>query len=1253
MAATFELMKSYFTPRKKGSPTLAQLENKLQSRGIRGGKPKIWVWALTGILAVTILSLVFRRGIPAIEEYFPKAMADLPPEAQFLVTAGLIVFVACAVGSTVFRLVRNAAERRRVDVFLQEAQSNRKMMVYVYGSGPKGFCNAMDRLGRGAMFKNLMVFAQPPLDTVKKGYLKIRGCITACMPVQSAKGTFMAANAARAAEARICDEGHAVFLEAIGAEDTTVEWSLVHIGPGHTSVSCHTAWEEKRTSMNHGALPGRFVIVVRDKVEGLISDDMDDGESSEVTQDHSSHLSTSDVSHMSLARVSSGGKVGSGVVLDREGLILTAAHVLDDPKRPKPYTSEQHFKSAAEMVELFSDIPSAIQNTVEIAKRCNTYIPLGTNFLPDFQPPEGMTLDEFFRKRSQDGLEERFQKLFGSSLTQEQRDIYQARLDEEIGIIIQMGFPGYFLIVMDFIQWAKNNGVPVGPGRGSGAGSLVAYVLGITDLDPIKYDLLFERFLNPERVSMPDFDVDFCMDGRDRVIEYVANHYGRNAVSQIITFGTMAAKAVIRDVGRVLGRPYPVVDRISKMVPFEVGMTLTKAMEQEEAMQAAYHNDEDVKEILDMALKLEGMKRNVGKHAGGVVIAPSKLTDFVPLYCDDEGNNLVTQFDKDDVEQAGLVKFDFLGLRTLTIVDWALKNIKKRYGDDPQHQIDIELLPLDDKKTFDLLQAYETTAVFQLESRGMKDLIKRLQPSCFEDIIALVALFRPGPLQSGMVDDFIDRKHGRAEVEYPHPDLEPVLANTYGVILYQEQVMQIAQVLADFTLGGADMLRRAMGKKKPEEMDKMRKLFVEGASKKGIDPELSGSIFDLMEKFAGYGFNKSHSAAYALVSYHTAWLKAHYPSEFMAAVLSADMHNTDKVVTLIEECRIMGLTVKPPHIHYSDYAFTVSDTGEIIYGLGAIKGLGEGPIEEIVQHRGTTFKDIYNFCTTVDSRKFNKKSLEALIKSGAMDGLGPHRASMLANMERAMTAANQERQREAQGMMDLFGALEMEEDSPAVEWIEADNWSMRQGLKFEKDTLGLYLSGHPLDVYESEIKSLVNMKISDLRPTEKGKPAKIAGIVVGIRIMRNKKGKKIAFVTIDDRTGRMDISFFSDKYEEHAELIQVDKLLMIEGDVTFDDYSGQCKMSAKQLVDLDLLRQEQLKKVTLRGNLGELGAQEAEWIARLVQQHAGGQVLLEMKLAFEDQPVVLQLEDQRVVISEQLLEALERIWGRDKVELHY
>lgn len=931
---------------------------------------------------------------------------------------------------------------------------------------------------------------------------------------------------------------------------------------------------------------------------------------------------------------------------------INSGHTLEDPRRPKNYTPEQYFKTPAQMLELFSDLPEALANTVQIAKRCSVEIPLGTNYLPDFKPPAGLTLDQFFRERSQQGLEERFQKLYAGQMTPEKRQIYQERLDEELDIIIQMGFPGYFLIVMDFIEWAKNNGVPVGPGRGSGAGSLVAYVLSITDIDPIKYDLLFERFLNPERVSMPDFDVDFCMDGRDRVIDYVANRYGRDAVSQIITFGTMAAKAVIRDVGRVLGKPYPFVDRISKMVPFEVGMTLTKAMEQEEAMQALYHNDDEVKEVLDMALQLEGMKRNVGKHAGGVVIAPSQLTDFVPLYCDDQGNNLVTQFDKDDVEQAGLVKFDFLGLRTLTIVDWALKNIKKRYGDHPDHQVDIELLPLNDKKTFDLLQAFETTAVFQLESRGMKDLIKRLQPSSFEDIIALVALFRPGPLQSGMVDDFIDRKHGRAQVVFPHPDLAPVLQNTYGVILYQEQVMQIAQVLANFTLGGADMLRRAMGKKKPEEMDKMRKLFIQGASERQIDPELSGSIFDLMEKFAGYGFNKSHSAAYAMVSYQTAWLKAHYPSEFMAAVLSADMHNTEKVVTLIEECRIMGVKVRPPHVSYSEYAFTVSETGEIIYGLGAIKGLGEGPIEEIVAHKHENYQDLYHFCTTVDARKFNKKSLDALIKSGAMDGLGPNRACLLANMERAMSAATQLRQSEAQGMVDLFSSLEVA-DAPAIEWIAAEPWAFRQGLKFEKDTLGLYLSGHPLEFYGEELKTMVNMKIKDLRPTEKGKPAKIAGIVVGIRTMRNKKGKKIAFVTIDDRSGRMDISLFSEKYEENAELLQVDKLLMIEGDVSFDDYSGQCKMSAKQLIDIDQMRVQQLKKITLRGNLDELQEQEADWLISLVQEHAGGDVPIELDLKFENQAVTLQMPEQKVTISEHFLETLVKVWGRNRLQLHY
>ncbi|HEY8384623.1 MAG TPA: DNA polymerase III subunit alpha, partial [Porticoccaceae bacterium] len=500
---------------------------------------------------------------------------------------------------------------------------------------------------------------------------------------------------------------------------------------------------------------------------------------------------------------------------------------------------------------------------------------------------------------------------------EEKAKVYEERLRFELDIIIQMGFAGYFLIVMDFIRWAKRNQIPVGPGRGSGAGSLVAYALEITDLDPLAYDLLFERFLNPERVSMPDFDIDFCMDNRDRVIAYVADRYGRDAVSQIITFGTMAAKAVVRDVARVQGKSYGLADKLSKMIPMEIGMTLQKAYEQEEVLREFLDSDEEAQEIWEMALQLEGITRNVGKHAGGVVIAPTTLTDFSPLYCDDTGGGLVTQFDKDDVEQAGLVKFDFLGLRTLTIIDWAVKMVNAKRPDDP---IDINRIPLDDKPSYELMQRAETTAVFQLESRGMKDLIKRLQPDCFEDIVALVALFRPGPLQSGMVDDFINRKHGRAEVAYPHPQyqhelLKPVLGSTYGIILYQEQVMQIAQVLGGYTLGGADLLRRAMGKKKPEEMAKQRDLFIAGALKNGIDQDLASNIFDLMEKFAGYGFNKSHSAAYALLAYQTAWLKCHYPAEFMAAVMSADMQSTDKVVTLVDECRAMGLTITPPDVN--------------------------------------------------------------------------------------------------------------------------------------------------------------------------------------------------------------------------------------------------------------------------------------------------------------------------------------------------
>ena len=691
--------------------------------------------------------------------------------------------------------------------------------------------------------------------------------------------------------------------------------------------------------------------------------------------------------------------------------------VLGDPRRPRSYSEQQYLRSPEEMIELFSDLPEAIENTVEIARRCTLELQLGTYFLPEFPIPAGDTVASYFEKESFRGLEVRLEKLLDRDDPDygAKRQVYEDRLRFELKIILDMDFPGYFLIVAEFIGWAKDNGVPVGPGRGSGAGSLVAYALGITDLDPLAYDLLFERFLNPERVSMPDFDVDFCMEGRDSVIEHVAELYGKEAVSQIVTYGTMAAKAVVRDVARVQGKPYGLADRLSKLIPFEVGMTLTKAMEQEEALRAFVAESEEVSEIMEMAFKLEGLVRNIGKHAGGVVIAPGKLTDLVPLVADDSGS-LMTQFDKDDVEKAGLVKFDFLGLRTLTIIDWALEAVNAFRREDGEEALVIEDVPLVDPAVFQLLKKAETTAVFQLESRGMKELIKRLQPDSFEDIIALVALFRPGPLQSGMVDDFIDRKHGRAESTYAHPDLEPVLSNTYGVILYQEQVQRIAQVLAGYTLGGADLLRRAMGKKKPEEMAKQRTIFMEGAGANGIEAATATYIFDLMEKFAGYGFNKSHSAAYALVSYHTAWLKAHHPAPFMAAVLSADMQQTDKIVTLIEECRQMGLEILPPDVNRGVFRFTATREREIVYGLGAVKGVGEGPIEAICEERehNGPFADLFDLCHRVDARRLNKRSLEALVRAGALDAVAPvdpdgrpHRASLIASLDDALKSAEQ------------------------------------------------------------------------------------------------------------------------------------------------------------------------------------------------------------------------------------------------------
>ncbi|OBZ25429.1 DNA polymerase III subunit alpha [Pseudomonas protegens] len=949
---------------------------------------------------------------------------------------------------------------------------------------------------------------------------------------------------------------------------------------------------------------------------------------------------------------------------------------LDDPRRSKNYSDQQYLKSAEEMAELFSDLPEALENTVEIAKRCNIEVKLGKHFLPDYPIPDGMTIDEYFRKVSFDGLEERLSVLLPKDTTEDyeaKRQVYVDRLNFELDIIIQMGFPGYFLIVMDFIQWAKSNGVPVGPGRGSGAGSLVAYVQKITDLDPLEYDLLFERFLNPERVSMPDFDVDFCMDGRDRVIDYVAEKYGRNAVSPIITFGSMAAKAVVRDVARVQGKSYGLADRLSKMIPFEVGMTLEKAYEQEEILRDFIKVDEEAAEIWEMARKLEGVVRNVGKHAGGVVIAPTKLTDFSPIYCDEEGGGLVTQFDKDDVEAAGLVKFDFLGLRTLTIIDWALKTINRDRAKVGEEPLDIAFIPLDDKPTYSLLQKAETTAVFQLESRGMKELIKKLKPDCLEDLIALVALFRPGPLQSGMVDDFINRKHGRAELAYPHPDyqydgLQPVLAPTYGIILYQEQVMQIAQVMAGYTLGGADMLRRAMGKKKPEEMAKQRGGFIEGCASNNIDADLAGNIFDLVEKFAGYGFNKSHSAAYGLVSYQTAWLKAHYPAPFMAAVLSADMHNTDKVVTLIEEVRIMKLRLDAPDVNTSEFKFTVNDEGRIVYGLGAIKGVGEGPVEAITEAREAgPFKDLFDFCARVDLKRINKRTLDGLIRSGALDRLGPHffdepkayqanidqnRAVLLAAMEEAIKAAEQTARTHDSGHADLFGGVFVDEDADVyANHRKAKELTLKERLKGEKDTLGLYLTGHPIDEYEGEIRRFARQRIIDLKPARDTQT--VAGMIIALRVMKNKKGDKMGFITLDDRSGRIEASLFADAFHSAQSLLQTDAMVVVEGEVSNDDFSGGLRLRVKRVMSMEDARTNLAESLRLKIHSDALKGDQLRWLGDLFKRHRGA-CPITMEYTRDDAKALLQFgENWRIDPADSLIQALRDQFGRDNVFLQY
>ncbi|MGI2069325.1 DNA polymerase III subunit alpha [Shewanella baltica] len=931
---------------------------------------------------------------------------------------------------------------------------------------------------------------------------------------------------------------------------------------------------------------------------------------------------------------------------------------LADPRRPKKYSEQQYLRSEEEMCELFADIPAALANSVEIAKRCNVTIRLYEYFLPNF-PTGDMSIEDFLVDCSKKGLEERLEFLFPNpEVRTEKRGEYDERLDIELKVINQMGFPGYFLIVMEFIQWGKDNGIPVGPGRGSGAGSLVAYALKITDLDPLEFDLLFERFLNPERVSMPDFDVDFCMDRRDEVIDHVAELYGREAVSQIITFGTMAAKAVIRDVGRVLGHPYGFVDRISKLIPPEPGMTLAKAFEVEPALQESYDGDEDVKDLIDMCRKLEGVTRNAGKHAGGVVIAPTKITDFAPLYCDAEGKNPVTQFDKNDVETAGLVKFDFLGLRTLTIIDWALEMVNKVEVKNGRKPIRIEAISLTDPACFRLLQKYETTAVFQLESRGMKDLIKRLQPDCFEDMIALVALFRPGPLQSGMVDNFIERKHGREEVSYPdsqyqHESLKELLSPTYGIILYQEQVMQIAQVLSGYTLGGADMLRRAMGKKKPEEMAKQRSIFKEGAINNGVDGDLSMKIFDLVEKFAGYGFNKSHSAAYALVSYQTLWLKTHFPAQFMAAVMSADMDNTDKIVTLVDECERMGLPLIPPDVNKGLFKFTVDDDLRIVYGIGAIKGVGEGPVESILEARKDgPFVDLFDFCARIDLKKLNKRVIEKLICAGALDNLGPHRASMMATLPEAIRAADQHAKAEAIGQHDMFGLLNSEPEDSKQQFVECTPWPDKIWLEGERETLGLYLTGHPINQYLKELKHYTSGRLKDVHPTERGKTAKAAGLVVATRVMLTKRGSKMGLLTLDDKSARLEIMLFTEAFEKFNHLLEKDRILICEGEVSYDDFAGGNRMTARNIIDISEARSHFAKALEIDMDGSELTPSALDTFEQALSPWRNGAVPVVINYAQAQAKGQFRLADAwRVNPTDDLMLSLESLLGPNKVRI--
>ena len=931
---------------------------------------------------------------------------------------------------------------------------------------------------------------------------------------------------------------------------------------------------------------------------------------------------------------------------------INSGKTLNDPNREKIYSEEQYFKSQDEMQDLFGDFPDVLSNTLEIAKQCNLSIEPDGYFLPEYPVPDGQDFDTHLKSLVEESLDNLIAK-FDNDKVEE----YKARVKYELDQIKTMGFSSYFLIVYDFIKWSKNNNVPVGPGRGSGAGSLVAFCLGITALDPIKHGLLFERFLNPERISMPDFDIDFCMEKRDKVIEYVSSKYGKDAVSQIVTFGTMAARGVVRDVTRALGKPYSLGDRISKMIPFEIGMTLEKAISRQPVLKQAIKDDEEVQEIMNLSFKLEGGIRNIGKHAGGVVIAPGSLSDFSPIYFDSDTSSVLTQFDKDDVEKIGLVKFDFLGLRTLTIIDKAIKSINDDLASQNKDQLDISNIDLNDSKVFELLSAGKTTAVFQLESPGMKDLIKRLKPTKFEEIVALLALFRPGPLDSGMHDEFVNRKNGKVPVTYPHKLLEPVLSETYGVILYQEQVMESARVLAGYSLGQADILRRAMGKKQVEEMDKQRTIFVNGCKDNNIKEDLANKIFNLIETFAGYGFNKSHSAAYALLSFQTAYLKTYYPEYFMAAVLSSAQGNTDKISSIIKECKDMNISVLSPNILTSGTNFFVNPKKQIEYGLTSLKGVAESFIYHLSDIREKhTFKNLLDFSKKVNVKLGGKKSLESLSKAGAFDSICDSRSIALACIPDMLKEGDKKASDELFAG-DLFSNVE-EDFNPYDQYKDVNPLNFSQKLKYEKEALGFYISGHPVEAIKDDIKDLRSHKISDLDANTSS--ATIVGLVNSTRQIKDSKNKPITFVNFDDESGSMDGIILSDLYEEKYGIIQEDTILKFYGSVEVDDYrsretnSTMYRMRVKNInaVESDLVDSKKDLLIICDTVSGDSLQEIKLKLNKIDPDFWGGESKVKLKILKDSTEALISLNDNFMIdLNSENLDNLRSIFGDNKIKL--